>query len=125
MTLDIEAELKICEAATAVDDSCKFRGPFDFTPQERGESAKVWYDDGDCCAIVYDNLGIGASGDAMAEMFAHAVTGYPEALTRLKRIGELAKELDDRCVMESHLPGYWKHPPQDNLDEILRLCGVK
>ncbi len=45
-----------------------------------------------------------------------------EALTRLKRIGELAKELD-WCDFEYDPALFPTILPQQCLEEILRLCG--
>ncbi len=46
-----------------------------------------------------------------------------EALTRLKRIGILAKELD-WCDFEYDPALFPSQSPQQCVDEILRLCGV-
>jgi hypothetical protein len=38
----------------------------------KGDPTKLWYGDGDLCAEVHDNLGLGVSGENVAEFFAHA-----------------------------------------------------
>ncbi len=59
-------------------------------------------------------LDIEAELKRMADCQCHQCEVRREALTRLKRIGELAKIVDDQTFGE---------PPQ-YLKEILRLCGV-
>jgi hypothetical protein len=49
---------------------------------------KIWYDDGDLCAEVHDNLALGCDADALAQLFANAVDDIPYLLTELTVLRE-------------------------------------
>ena len=60
--------------AEDVDDWGKHS--FDFTIEKQSIKnngvSKLWYGDGDLCAEIHDNLGLGVNGDAIAELFGNA-----------------------------------------------------
>lgn len=54
------------------------------TKATTGTNAKVWYGDGDLCAEIHDNLGLGIDGDAVAEFFANAVNDVERLLLEIR-----------------------------------------
>lgn len=68
-----------------------------WTPEKVGHEAAVWYDDGDMCAEVHSNMGLGYRGDAWAEFFAAAPAAVPELIAEVRRLRaeeEAADRLD-------------------------------
>jgi len=58
----------------------------DWTPERPGRNAAIWYGDGDQCAEVHGNLGLGIDGDAVAEFFAHALEDVDRLLKELEEM---------------------------------------
>lgn len=75
-------------AALRCDDWGKHGLQLEFTPEKPGREASLWYGDGDQCATVHGNLGLGIDGDAVAQFFAKAP-------------GDVKALLDDRDRMET------------------------
>lgn len=71
--IDLEAIKRRLAEAKKCDDWGKHGVKLDFTPEKVGRAASLWYGDGDQCAEVHGNLGLGISGDAIAEFFAHSL----------------------------------------------------
>lgn len=74
------------------------------TPEKTGRHAAVWYGDGDQCAEVHGNLGLGIEGDAVAEFFAYSIQDVQKLVDELERtnlqVRELVELLIKRRVME-------------------------
>lgn len=80
---EIEARLK---AARPKEEWAQDRTRLYTTTGEDGYEAAVWYDDGDICAQVHDNLGLGCRATAYAELFAHAAEDIPALIAEVRRL---------------------------------------
>lgn len=81
MTIDQESELRKRLAAAMKCDDWGNHGRWLFAaPEKPGANAKVWYGDGDLCAEVHGNLGLGINGDAIAEFFANSMADMQRLL---------------------------------------------
>jgi hypothetical protein len=72
-------------AALKCDDWGQHGVQLEFTPEKVGREASIWYGDGDLCATVHGNLGLGIDGDAMAKFFAHALADMKALLIEVER----------------------------------------
>lgn len=71
-------------AAKKSDDWGKDGIKLEATKEKVGSNAKIWYGDGDLCAEVHGNLGLGIDGDAVAEFFAHAMADVERLLSEIE-----------------------------------------
>lgn len=88
----IEARAK---AATPESDYSKDRISLSFISQNDriDGTAAVWYDDGDLCAEVHANLGLGIFDPTpWAALFAHARTDIPALITEVRRLQDALEE---------------------------------
>jgi hypothetical protein len=91
MTAEERAAAKArCAAADSEEEYSKGVVELTWTPyrhyQSLGWAAGVWFSDGDMCAAVFNNMGMGMDGNAWAEFFAHARADLPRALAELDRL---------------------------------------
>jgi hypothetical protein len=99
------------EAAISKDEWGKGRTPLSTVkPSLKADcDAIVLYDDGDWCAEVHDNLGLGISGKAMAELFAacnpQAVLALLDALDAAEARAALWKRAAKRHHADLNLHG--------------------
>jgi hypothetical protein len=87
-TQELEAIRARLEAAKKSDDWGKHGVEMEATKEKVGANARVWYGDGDLCAEVHGNLGLGIDGDAMAEFFAHAIKDVERLLSEVRPSSE-------------------------------------
>ncbi len=89
---------RLCDAARSTEEYAAHRIGLTWTPEIIGREAWVLYDDGDLCAAVHDNLGLGFSGDRMAEFFAAARTALPLLIAEVRRLRELEQDAIDDAM---------------------------
>jgi hypothetical protein len=96
----IEARVKALESS---EDWAAGRVALTVTRTGRGNHG-VLYDDGDLCAEVHDNLGLGMDGKAYADFFVAAVIDIPALLAEVRRLASDRRKLaDERVALEAEL----------------------
>lgn len=78
---DLKARI---EAAKKCDEWGKHGLRFTFTPEKPGQEARLWYGDGDLCAVVHGNMGLGIDGDAIGLFFATALADMDALLGMIR-----------------------------------------
>lgn len=69
-TEELDRLERIVQATESEDEWGRGRSALTWTPAATDRPARVWHDDGDSCAEVDGNLGLGFSADRWAEFFA-------------------------------------------------------
>jgi hypothetical protein len=82
----LEAIKNRLQAALPKADGASDRLQMTWTKETVESPAKVWYDDGDLCAKVYGNLGLGIDDDAIAEFFANAMSDMGTLLDEIAKL---------------------------------------
>lgn len=108
-------------AALRCDDWGKHGLQLEFTPEKPGREASIWYGDGDQCATVHGNLGLGIDGDAVARFFAKAPGDVKALLGENERLNTenaalrealspfiIAFELEHNKLDKKWSLGYWE-----------------
>jgi hypothetical protein len=84
MQRDLEADLRLCEAASPKEEWAKDRIALTVSGRDRDdrETVVVLFDDNDWCAEFHDNLGMGCGAEDYANFFAAAREGWPYAIRK-------------------------------------------
>jgi len=117
--LDLETIEALLKALESSEDWAQGRVALTLSRTTPGNHG-VWYDDGDLCAEVHDNLGLGMDGKAYAEWFAASVTLVPALIVQLRRLKaeKSARKESDRKVIE------WVQAlPRGDDEELARKLG--
>lgn len=80
---EIEARLK---EATASEDWGKHGFALEWSREKVGRNASIWYGDGDQCAEVHGNLGLGINGDAVCKFFTYSIEDVTRLLAEVRRL---------------------------------------
>lgn len=96
-----------CQAAKDCEEWGRPESPLTWTPECRDENgqyhqAAVWFDDGDSCAFVDNNMGLGYSGDAIAEFFAGCWLDVPALLAEVRRLRAEVSEYEQANEDRGH-----------------------
>lgn len=83
-TEELEAIKGRLLAACKCDEWGKHGVKLTFSPEEVGRPATIWYGDGDQCAQVHGNLGLGIDGDAIAEFLANSIEDVKKLLQEIE-----------------------------------------
>jgi hypothetical protein len=98
MPLDIQKLREVLERAQPEEDwerkSINLT-EFTSTADEANGQGKIWYSDGDQCAEVYDNMGIGVNGARVGELMVAAVNALPALLDAAARAGKYEQALQE------------------------------
>lgn len=80
-----------CDAAKDCEEWGRPEAPLTWTPEHRDANgqyheATIWFDDGDSCAYVHNNMGLGYGGDEIAAFFAGCWQDVPALLAEVRRL---------------------------------------
>jgi hypothetical protein len=96
MPLDIQKLREVLERAQPKEDwerKSISLTEFTSTADEANGQGQIWYSDGDQCAEVYDNMGIGVNGARVGELMVAAVNAFPALLDAAARAEKYEKAL--------------------------------
>lgn len=130
MTIDeLNAIKKRLAAAMKCDDwGSHGTKELTFTPEKPGHNAAVWYGDGDQCADVHGNLGLGIDGDAVAEFFAKSIEDVTNLVAEVNNLNlqnqEYKSSADLWATRWSGLKGNFEKLEKENAQLLLQNSAL-